>query len=138
MFDHRGRRGSQREITEEQNRITGQIVDSAMKVHSALGPGLLETAYEKCLLFELHRRGFDVGFQLEMPIEYDGVKIDLGYRIDLFVENQVIVEIKAVDSLAPIHQAQLLSYLKLAKCPVRLLINFHTLHLKAGIRRMVI
>lgn len=131
-------RGSQRELPEELNQITGQIVDSAMKIHTALGPGLLESAYEQCLLFELHRRGFEAEKQVEQPIQYEGITIDAGYRIDLLVERKVIVEVKTVESLARVHQSQLLSYMKLAKCQVGLLINFHTDHLKDGIKRMII
>jgi GxxExxY protein len=90
------------------NQISGQIFDAAMKVHSALGPRLLESAYEACLAHELRKRGFDVESQLPLPLSYDGVKIDVGYRADLFVERAVIVELKSVDRIAPIHEAQLL------------------------------
>jgi len=117
--------------------ITGEIVDAAMKVHTALGPGLLESAYEACLLFELHKRGLKALRQVELPVVYEGVKIDVGYRIDLLVEDSVIVELKAVAELLPVHQAQLLSYLKLSGKRVGLLINFNVLHLKDGIKRMV-
>ncbi|OHB73396.1 MAG: GxxExxY protein [Planctomycetes bacterium RBG_13_63_9] len=108
-----------------------------MRVHTALGPGLLESAYEKCLLFELHRRDLRAISQVELPVVYEGVKIDAGYRIDLLVDDTVIVELKAVDKLLPIHQAQLLCYLKLSGKPVGLLINFNVVHLKDGIKRMV-
>jgi GxxExxY protein len=118
------------------NDVTGQIIDAAMKGHSALGPGLLESAYQSCLQFELCRRGFDVKCQVEMPIEYDGFRIEAGYRLDLLVENLVVVEIKAVAALLPIHQAQLLSYVKLSRKPVGLLISFHVEHLREGIRRL--
>jgi GxxExxY protein len=126
-------RGGNMEI----NEITGIIIDSAMKVHSSLGPGLLESAYEHCLKYELHKRGLSFKSQIELPIEYDGVKIDAGYQLDLIVEDQVIVELKAMEILLPIHEAQLLSYLKLSGKKVGLLINFHALHLKDGIKRMV-
>lgn len=99
----------------EINEITGQIIDSAMKVHTVLGPGLLESAYEACLAHELRKRGFKVDVQCGLPIDYDGVLLDVGYRIDLLVEDAVIVEIKAVNEVHPIHQAQLLSYLKLSR-----------------------
>jgi len=92
------------------NDISGQIVDAAMKVHSALGPGLLESTYQTCLLFELHRRGLRAEREVELPVVYDGVRIDCGYRVDLLVEDVVIVETKSVNSLAPLHQAQLLAY----------------------------
>ena len=94
----------------EINEITGQIIDSAMKVHTVLGPGLLESAYEACLAHELRKRGFTVEVQRGLPIEYDGVLLDVGYRIDLLVEDTVIVEVKAVNEVHPIHHAQLLSY----------------------------
>lgn len=109
-----------------------------MRVHTCLGPGLLESAYEGCLLYELKKRGLNVERQKTMPVVYDGVTIDLGYRIDLFVENCVIVELKAVERLAPIHQAQLLSYLRLSGIQVGLLINFNVYHLANGIRRLVL
>jgi GxxExxY protein len=121
----------------ELNAISGQVVDAAMKVHSALGPGLLESAYEACLLFELHKRGLKANSQVVFPVVYEKVKIDVGYRIDLLVEDEVIVEIKSVSELCPIHEAQLISYLKLNGKKLGLLINFNTLHLKDGIVRMV-
>ena len=107
------------------NNITGQIVDAAMKVHTALGPGLLESAYEACLAHELKKRGFSIERQKEMPVEYDGILIDIGYRLDLLVNDKVVVELKAVSEVAPIHEAQILSYLKLGKKPIGLLINFN-------------
>lgn len=117
------------------NEITGEIVDSAMKVHSKLGPGLLESAYEDCLVYELRKRGLQVAPQVEMPLVYEEVRLDLGYRLDLLVENCVIVELKAVQEVKPIHEAQLLSYLKLSQKKVGLLINFQVDHLKDGIKR---
>ena len=121
----------------ELNEISGQVVDAAMKVHTALGPGLMENAYEACLEHELGKRGLLVKRQVALPVVYDGVQIDLGYRLDLLVEDAVIVELKAADRIAPIHEAQLLSYLKLSGRKLGLLINFNVLHLKDGIRRMV-
>jgi len=118
------------------NEISGQIVDAAYQVHTALGPGLLESAYEACLLYELHQRNLRVARQVDQPVVYKSVKIDVGYRLDLLVEDLVIVELKAVEKLLPIHEAQLLSYLKLARKPVGLLINFHVLSLKNGIKRL--
>ncbi len=120
----------------ELNEISGQIVDAAMKVHSALGPGLLENAYEACLEHELNKRGLRVERQVGLPVVYDGVQIDLGYRLDLVVEGAVIVELKSVEKVAPIHEAQLLSYLKPSSKKLGLLINFNVLHLKDGIKRM--
>ena len=119
------------------NQITGEIVDSALKVHSILGPGLLEHAYEVCLAHELRRRGFHLATQVPLPVHYEGVQVELGYRIDLIVEHLVLVEVKAIAKLLPVHEAQLLSYLKLSGRRVGLLINFHVLHLKDGIRRLV-
>ena len=119
------------------NEITGTIIDGAMKVHSALGPGLLESAYEACLVHELSKRGLKVQSQVGLPVSYDGVEIDVGYRIDVLVEDVVIVELKAVSAVAPIHEAQLLSYLRLSGKRVGLLINFNVLRLKDGIKRMV-
>jgi GxxExxY protein len=117
--------------------ITGRIIDAAMKVHTALGPGLLESAYEACLPFELHKRGLKAAQQVELPVVYEDVKIDVGYRIDLLVEDAVIVELKSVEKVLPIHHAQLISYLKLSGRKVGLLINFNVEHLKDGIKRMI-
>ena len=118
--------------------ITKIIIGCAMKVHSFLGPGLLESAYETCLLHELKKYGMNVLSQVALPVMYDGVQLDAGYRIDLLVEDSVIVELKAVDKLTSLHQAQLMSYLKLSGKKVGLLINFNTVHLKDGIKRIVL
>ena len=117
--------------------ISGQIVDAAIKVHSALGPGLLESAYEACLAYELRKRGLRVLVQHPLPVVYDGVRLDVGYRMDMLVEDTVVVDLKAVAKVLPVHEAQLLSYLKLSDRKVGLLINFHVLHLRDGIKRMV-
>lgn len=122
---------------ESLNWITESIIGSAIEVHRALGPGLLESAYEACRTFELVQRGLKVEQQKPLPVVYREVKLDCGYRMDLLVEEAVIAEIKAVDRLVPIHQAQLLSYLKLLGCKVGLLINFNVKVLKDGIRRVV-
>ena len=119
------------------NQVSGGVVNAAMKVHSALGPGLLESAYKSCILHELRKRRFNVVSEIPMPVFYDGMKMDVGYRADLIVEDMVLVELKAVDVLAPIHEAQLLCYLKLSGRKVGLLINFNVVHLKDGIKRMV-
>ena len=121
----------------ELNEISAQVVDAAMKVHTALGPGLLENAYEICLKYELEKRDLRVQQQVALPVMYDGVRIDLGYRLDLLVEDQVIVELKTVDRMIPVHEAQLLSYLKLSNRRLGLLINFNVVHLRTGIKRMV-
>jgi len=117
--------------------LTGKIIGAAMRVHSALGPGLLESAYEACLVFELHRQGLEVARQVELPVIYENVRIDCGYRIDLLVQDAVIVELKAVEKLVPLHHAQLLSYLKLSGKEVGLLINFNVVHLRDGIKRLI-
>ena len=109
-----------------------------MKVHSALGPGLLESAYAACLRHELIKRGLTVTSEVPVPVVYDGIKLDAGYKLDLLVEDTVVVELKAIEALAPIHQAQIISYLKLTGKPIGLLINFHSLHLKDGIKRFVV
>ncbi len=121
----------------ELNQISGKIIECSIKVHRALGPGMLESAYEACLLYELHKAGFKAEKQVTLPIIYDGVKIDAGYRIDLMVENEVIVELKAVDKLHPVHKAQLLSYLKLSDKRLGLLINFNVKLLMDGVQRVV-
>lgn len=121
----------------KQNELTSVIISAAMKVHSELGPGLLESAYEACLAYELRQRGLQVQTQLALPITYGDVRLDAGYRIDLLVEGQIIVELKAVQEIVPLHEAQLLSYLRLSKRRVGLLINFHTAHLRDGIKRVI-
>jgi len=119
------------------NDVTRQVVDAALEVHTTLGPGLLESAYRACLAYELRKRGFKVLTEVELPVLYDDIRIDLGYRVDLIVEDAVVVELKAVSKLAPVHEAQLLSYLKLGGYWAGLLINFHSARLKDGIKRMV-
>lgn len=116
------------------NYITGLIVRAAMKVHSALGPGLLESAYETCLAHELGKAGLHFHTQVGLPVVYDGAKIDLGY-LGLLVEDLVIVEIKYVEAINPVHEAELLSYMRLSGHNVALLINFHVAHLRNGIKR---
>ncbi len=122
---------------EELDRITDSIIGDAIEVHRALGPGLLESAYEACLAFELVEHGLRIERQKPLPVVYRDVKLDCGYRLDILVEEAVVVEIKAVDHIAPIHKAQLLSYLRLSRCMVGLLINFNVRMLKSGIVRMV-
>lgn len=113
------------------------ILDSGMKVHTALGPGLLESAYEACLAHEIRKRGLRVETQVALPIVYDGERLEAGYRIDLLVEDAVLAEVKAVEKLLPIHGAQLLSYLRLGDRKLGYLLNFNVLHLKDGIKRIV-
>lgn len=119
------------------NFITGRIIHAAIEIHKALGPGLLESAYQACTAYELIQEGFIVDQQRPLPLEYKGVHVDAGYRIDMVVNKAVIVEFKSIDTLAPIHEAQLLSYLKLSGLKVGLLINFNIKFLKNGIRRIV-
>jgi len=116
--------------------VTGQIVDAAIKVHSVLGPGLLESAYEVCLAYELRKRGLRVRTQVPLPIVYEGVRLEVGYRIDMLVEESVVVENKALTKVPFILEAQLLSHLKLSGHKVGLMINFHVRRLKDGITRM--
>ncbi len=119
------------------NEVSRGVVTAAMRVHTELGPGLLESTYTFCLQHELRKAGFKADVQVGLPVVYDGVTLELGYRIDLLVEDLVIVELKSVDAINPIHQAQLLSYLKLSGKSLGLLINFNVVHLKDGIQRFV-
>jgi GxxExxY protein len=131
-----GQRGA--EYSEaELNELSGQIIGAAISVHRALGPGLLESAYEACLMYELREQGIQADQQVPQPVFYRGVKLECGYRLDLLVEDRIIVELKAVESLHPIHTAQLLTYLKLRKLHLGLLINFNVPVLKQGIKRLV-
>lgn len=115
--------------------LTGKILDCAVKVHKQLGPGLLESAYEECLSQELLECGILSTKQVSMPLIYNGKKLDIGYRLDLLVENKVIIEVKSIDCLNPVHMAQLMTYLKLSGCRIGFLINFNVIFLKEGIRR---
>jgi GxxExxY protein len=121
----------------ELNELSRIIIGSAIKVHQTLGPGLLESTYETCLVHELKKAGLKVEVQVLLPIFYDGLKLDAGYRIDVLVEDKIILELKSVESLLPIHEAQMLTYLRLAKKKLRLLINFNVRLLKNGIKRIV-
>ena len=120
------------------DKISETIIGGAIAVHRALGPGLLESAYEACLGYELIDRGLSVERQKALPVKYRGVNLDCGYRIDLLVERIIIIELKAVEKIDPIHKAQLLSYLKLSGCKLGLLINFNVRMLKSGIHRIVL
>jgi GxxExxY protein len=113
------------------------VITAAMRVHSELGPGLLESTYTACLQYELVQAGFRSATQVGLPVVYRAVKLELGYRMDLLIEDLVVVEVKSVDAVAPVHQAQPLSYLKLSGTSLGLLINFNVVHLKDGIRRFV-
>lgn len=124
-------------MVEEINKLTGEIIGAAIEVHRALGPGLLESAYEECLCRELEIREIVFERQKELPIQYKGAKLDCGYRLDVVVANTVILEFKACEKLEPIHEAQLLTYLKLSGVKVGLLINFNVPVLTSGIRRII-
>lgn len=121
----------------EINQVSGTVVDSAMKVHSALGPGLLESAYQACPIHELRKRGLQVEAQVPISVRYEGETLDVGYRADLLVEGCVLVELKSVETVLPIHKAQLLSYLRLSGKEVGFLLNFNVEHLRNGIKRMI-
>ncbi len=118
------------------NKVSGQIVDASLRVHTELGPGLLENAYRACLAYELRKRGLTACEEVGLPVVYDAHRLELGYRIDMLVENVVVLEIKSVEAIAPIHKAQLLSYLKMSGKPLGLLLNFNVVLMKNGIVRM--
>lgn len=120
-----------------ENEISEKVIGAAIKVHKNLGPGLLESAYEECLYYELNKTSLRVEKQKTMPLVYEDVKLDCGYRIDLMVENKLVVEIKSVEALNDVHLAQVLTYLKLSNCKLGLLINFNVSKLVSGIRRVV-
>jgi|ERR1700722_1373898 len=123
---------------DEINQLSGQVVDAAMKVHSALGPGLLEAVYEHCLAHELVSRGLKIQKQVPVPIIYNGEHLDAGFRIDLLVEECLLLELKAIEQVLPIHEAQVLTYLKMTKGRVGLLLNFNVLSMKNGIKRIIL
>lgn len=120
------------------NALSHQVIGCAMKVHTALGPGLLESAYEECLAYEFGQSGLRFERQKPMPLVYEEVNLECGYRVDLLVESQLVIEVKAVASLVDIHTAQVLTYLRLSGCKLGLLINFHVAHLRDGIKRLIL
>ena len=120
-----------------ENEISKVIFECALKIHKALGPWILESAYEECLYYELKKSGIKVEKQKPLPLIYENVKLEIGYRIDLIIENKVIIEIKSVDALNDIHLAQILTYLKLSDCKLGMLINFNVTLIKNGIKRVV-
>lgn len=129
--------GSKNKFAMIENEISRQIIGAAIEVHKQLGPGLLESSYEACLAYELRQLGLEVKTQVALPVIYKDVKLDVGYRIDLIVENKVIIEVKAVESLADIHTAQLLTYLKLTNLKLGLLINFNHVRVASGVKRIL-
>jgi len=153
---HRGTEGTEEEAEEEKNGLgsrtassdarrkdgddplTRQIIGAAIEVHRTLGPGLLESAYEACLSHELTGRGVAHERQVALPVQYKGIDIDAAYRLDLVVEGRVVVELKAVAAIEPIHEAQMLTYLRLSRLPVALLINFNTPYLRDGVKRFAL
>ena len=137
VFFNAGLRRGNAEDFVDINQISGAIINCGMYVHSRLGPGLLEEPYKQCLAYKLRKRGFYVLVEHPLPVQFDTVKVDIGYRLDILVDNKVIIELKAVQQIAPIHKAQLLTYLKLSKKHLGLILNFNTLHFKDGITRMV-
>ena len=125
-------------MTKDIEDVATVIVDAAIKVHRALGPGLLESAYQHCLAHELRKRGLHVETEVAQPVIYDGERIDVGYRLDMLVENAIIIENKTVEEIAPIHEAQLLTYLKLRQCRLGFLLNWNVELMKHGIRRKIL
>ncbi len=123
--------------SEELDQLTEKIIGGAIYVHTKLGPGLLESAYEACLAHVLIKKGLCVEKQKQLPVVFDQLRLDCGYRIDLLVQKRIIVEVKAIESILPVHKAQLLSYLRLSNCKVGLLINFNVVSLRQGISRIV-
>jgi GxxExxY protein len=136
-LDHKGHEGHEG-IPAKLEGVARGVIDAGLKVHKALGPGLLESAYEHCLAYELGARGMSLRRQAALPIHYEGIQLDVNYRIDLFVEETLVVEVKSVDRLTPLHEAQLLTYLKLSRCRLGLLMNFNVLLFKQGLRRLVL
>lgn len=126
------------ETTKEDDPLTREIIAAAMEVHSHLGPGLLESAYRSCLAYELSKRGLKFQIEKPLPVKYKEVKLDCGYKLDIVVEDRVVLDLKAVDALHNVHQAQLLSYLKIGGYKVGLLINFHAQSLRQGLKRVVL
>jgi GxxExxY protein len=139
--NHRGTETQRREMalnSDEQDPLTREIIGGAIEVHRALGPGLLESVYEECLAMELTDRNLEVRRQVPVPVVFKGRKLEIGYKLDMLVNDQVIVELKAVEKLIPVHEAQLLSYLRLMNRRVGLLLNFHVPYLKDGMLRRVL
>lgn len=121
-----------------ENELSSKAIGAAINVHKALGPGLLESAYQECLYYELQKIGLAVDKEKPLPLVYESVKLECGYRVDLLVENKLIIEVKAVEALNDVHLAQVLTYLKLSQCRLGLLINFNVVLLKDGIKRVIL
>ena len=131
------RHGGTEDVVFHNEELTDKIIASAIEVHRHLGPGLLESAYEECFCHELYLRKIPFERQKPLPLEYKGIKLDCGYRMDIVVDNKVVIELKCVDKITPVHEAQILTYLRLSKIKVGLIINFYTEILKNGIKRLV-
>ncbi len=121
----------------DENTIGGEVLKSAMKVHTSLGPGLLESVYELCLVHELSKSGLKAERQVALPVRYDGLEINGGFRVDVLVDDLVVIEVKAVEKLLPVHKSQLLTYLRLSGCKLGYLLNFNVPHMRDGIKRVV-
>jgi GxxExxY protein len=136
--NHQGAKPPREEVPAELDAIARQIVNAAFAVHSALGPGLLESVYETCLVHELTKRSLKIERQRNLPVVYDGVRIDAGLRFDLVVQDLIVVELKTVESVLPVHRAQVITYLKLSKKRLGFLINFNITRIKDGIQRIIL
>ena len=137
-LNHKDTKTQRKAISEETNALARQVVDAAFKVHQTLGAGLLESVYEACLCHELNKRGIPFQKQVSLPVVYDSITLEAGLRLDIWVDKQLIIELKAVDQLHDVHQAQLLTYLKLTNNRLGLLINFNTARIKDGIKRVIL
>jgi len=138
MIHHRDTEGTEKITMLRGNALTERVIGFAIDVHRQLGPGLLESAYEECLCFELKHSGIAFARQVPLPVVYKEIRLDCGYRMDLVVQQELIIEIKAVEELMPIHEAQVLTYLRLSDCRIGLLMNFNSLVLKDGLRRFMV
>jgi GxxExxY protein len=136
-LNREGAKEARGDETMEIETIASKIVDAAIKVHTVLGPGLMESAYQKCMEYELKKEGISVDCEVMLPINYEKIRIDAGYRLDMFIGNSVIVENKTVEKLLPVHEAQLLTYLKMKPCKIGFLLNWNVPRMKDGIKRMV-
>ena len=137
-MNHQDTKAPAEPVSKETDEVAREVVDSAYKVHSALGPGLLESVYETCLTHELGKRGLQVRSQVPVPVRYDGLLLEAGFRLDLTVNDRVLIELKAVEKLLPVHEAQVLTYLKLTGYRLGLLINFNVPLIRGGIRRFAL
>ena len=138
MNHHQDTKTPRKDLPEDLERLATVVVDAAIKVHSVLGPGLLESVYEACLAYELTNRGLKVASQVWLPIIYEGMKLDAGLRIDLLIEDQIVIELKSVETILPVHHAQLITYLKLSGHRLGFLMNFNARLLKDGLHRRVL